>query len=121
MAEITGDLTVKERELKVLKFKALFESPSEKKEPTSGSSVLARSARAAFLGRSVTKTSEDLKKLAIFDGDVPLTRNGTLQGGKTLKHARVNSHFSTALVLDNTELDSAAPRRKTVGFANERG
>lgn len=64
--EITGDLNVKQRELKVLKFKSLFESPHEDKkgEGKGGSFVMAASARAAYLGRSITKTSEDFKQMS---------------------------------------------------------
>lgn len=53
---------MKTRELKILKFKSLFESPeTEKKETKGGSFVAAASARAAYLGRSITKTSDDFK------------------------------------------------------------
>ena len=57
LMEVTADLQVKERELKVLKFKKLFDSPARDKKETSGGSFVARSARAAYLGRSITKTS----------------------------------------------------------------
>jgi hypothetical protein len=65
--EITGDLQVKTRELKILKFKTLFESPDTDKKEAKGGSFVAASARAAYLGRSITKTSEDFKKLPLQD------------------------------------------------------
>jgi len=64
MIDLTADLHVKERELKVLKFKTLFETPAREKRT---GSIVAHSARAGFEGRSITKTSEDLKKMPLLD------------------------------------------------------
>jgi hypothetical protein len=66
--ELTGDLHVKERELKVLKFKSLFETPAREKRPSGGSFVAPQSARtAACLGRSVTRTSDEFRKMPLLD------------------------------------------------------
>ena len=111
---------MKERELKVLKFKTLFESPTtrDKKEGHGGSFIGAKSARAAYLGRTLTKTSEDLNKLPLLEGEEGRhTRNGTIKGDNTLKHGGIRSHFSSGLMLDG-DIDSTQPRRKTVGFKN---
>lgn len=106
---------MKTRELKILKFKTLFESPEtaaggaekEDKEPKGGSFVEA-SARAAYLGRSITKTSDDFRKLPLQDLIV-----ADKKAGQTFKHARVGSRYSHGM---SEELNVAPPRRKTVGF-----
>ena len=104
MLELTGDLQVKQRELKILKFKSVFESPvHEKRDAVGGSFVAAASARAAYLGRSITKTSEELKNTSLLEGD-----------DRKAKHGRIGSHFSSSVL--EGDLDAAVPRRKTVGF-----
>ncbi len=108
MLELTGDLTVKERELKVLKFKTLFDTPAREKR-THGGSFAANSARTAQLGRSITKTSDDFKKMPLLE-ILPHARNGKLES--TLKHRRVGSNLSSSIIVDG-ELNQ---RRKTVGF-----
>ncbi len=108
MLELTGDLTVKERELKVLKFKTLFDTPAREKR-THGGSFAANSARTAQLGRSITKTSDDFKKLPLLE-ILPQARNGNLES--TLKHRRVGSNLSSSIIVDG-DLNQ---RRKTVGF-----
>ena len=61
LLEIEADLQVKIRENKMLKFKSLFETPAREKRT---GSIVAHSARAGLAGhRSITKTSEDLKKI----------------------------------------------------------
>ena len=108
--EITGDLQVKTRELKILKFKTLFESPEiEKKETKGGSFVGPTSARATYLARSITKTSDDFKRSPFKD----LVDDGKLKPDQTFKHQRVGSHYSQGM---ESELIAAPPRRKTVGF-----
>ena len=94
---------MKERELKVLKFKTLFESPAREKKEGNGGSFIAKSARAAFLGRSVTKTSEELENLPLLEADGTNTRNGKLRGDNTLKHGRLGSHFSSGLMLESED------------------
>lgn len=98
----------------MIKFKTLFESPSNKNKEANGGSFAARSARAAFLGRSITKTSDDLKNLPLFDEG---TRNGKLRKENTLKHNRYGSHFDATLVPDSELV--GIPRRKTVGFKKD--
>ena len=112
--EITGDLQVKTRELKVLKFRTLFESPdtaAEKREAKGGSFVAAASARAAYLGRSITKTSDDFRTHPLND----LIGDSKIKPDQTFKHTRVGSHYSQDM---DRELNAAShqPRRKTVGF-----
>ena len=113
--EITGDLQVKQRELKILKFKTLFESPETDKKQGKGGSFVAASARAAYLGRSITKTSDDFNKLPLES----LIADGKVKADQTLKHKRIGSHFSSG-VLNEGEFDGAPPRRKTVGFKETR-
>ena len=103
-------MQVKERELKVLKFKSLFETPAREKR---SGTIAAHSARAG-LGRSITKTSDELKKMTLLDPKP--SRNG--------KHVGVNESFNR--LQDNGPLYNSAmlgegglealPRRKTVGF-----
>ena len=57
---------MKERELKLLKFKTLLDTPAEEKRESSNEAA-AQSARATFLGRSVTKTSDDFKRLSLVE------------------------------------------------------
>lgn len=66
LIELSGDLTVKERELKVLKFKTLFDTPAREKR-SHGGSFIAQSARTAQLGRSITKTSDDFRKMPLLE------------------------------------------------------
>ena len=71
---------MKERELRTLKFKQLFDSPVRaKKDPDgegkgAGGSFGAQSARAGAVGRSNTKTSDELTRPP-FDG-LPAAANG---------------------------------------------
>ena len=59
--ELDADLQVKMRENKMLKFRSLFETPAREKRT---GSIVAHSARAGLAGhRSITKTSEALKKM----------------------------------------------------------
>ena len=101
---------MKTRELKILKFKTLFESPEmDKKGAKGGSFVGPTSARAANLGRSITKTSDDFKSSPFKD----LVEEGKLKHEQTFKHQRMGSHYSQGM---EAELIVAPPRRKTVGF-----
>lgn len=115
--ELQGDLHVKERELKVLKFKSLFETPAREKRPSGGSFVVApQSARtAACLGRSVTRTSDEFRKMPLLDVLPQHTRNGKFKGELTMKHRRDGSHLSRSIIVDGEE----QKRRKTVGFREE--
>ena len=56
LRELTADLHVKDRDLKKLKFKQLFETPTSHKKAALGGSFVIKSARSAFPGRSVTET-----------------------------------------------------------------
>ena len=78
---------------------------------------MAQSARAAFLGRSVTKTSEDFKKLPGFDGLIEDAQKGR-KGDRTHQHQRIGSHFSSSVILE-ADYDGKA-LRKTVGFTEDR-
>ena len=99
---------MKTRELKILKFKTLFESPEmDKKGAKGGSFVGPTSARATNLGRSITKTSDDFKSSPFKD----LVEDGMLKYEQT--HQRMGSHYSQGM---EAELIVAPPRRKTVGF-----
>lgn len=67
LIELTADLQVKERELKVIKYKTLFDTPvREAKKPSGGSFVL-NSARTAVVARSMTKTTEDFQRLTLLE------------------------------------------------------
>ena len=103
---------MKTRELKILKFKTLFESPETATEKegkeVKGGSFVAASARAAYLGRSITKTSDDFRKLPLQD-----LMAADKKAGQTFKHTRVGSRYSHGM---SEELNVAPPRRKTVGF-----
>ena len=111
---------MKERELKVLKFKNLFDSPTrERKDNLGGSFIVAQSARGAAIGRSVTKTSEEYRQMPLLDLIPGQTRNGGVKGDRTEKHQRLSSHFSSTVDLpagDDLAQKQNANRRKTVGF-----
>ena len=81
LIEITGDLQVKERELKMLKFKSLFENPaSSARNNKKQGNTMPNSARATFhAGRATTKNSQDFsKKFSLLD--IPASRNGKIAG-----------------------------------------
>ena len=107
---------MKQRELKILKFKTLFESPETDKKLTKGGSFVAASARAAYLGRSITKTSEDFNQLPLES----LMADGKMKADQTFKHTRMGSHFSSGVLNNEAEFDGGPPRRKTVGFRETR-
>ena len=131
LMELSGDLQVKERELKILKFKTLFESPAKEPNPKQalGGSFQAQSARAAFLGRSVTKTSDDFKRMPLLDV-LPgqQTRNERLNGGeRTLNHhKRDKSRLSQGVLYVDVDAEghrddllTNRPRKQVTGMASE--
>ena len=99
----------------MLKFKSLFETPAREKR---NSSIAAHSARAGLAGhRSITKTSEDLKKIL----DPQPSRNGKAgnAANESFNLRQDSGPLYNSAMLGEGGLE-ALPRRKTVGFRDDK-